>query len=160
MNNLLYPAIIYELADWLTADWYFMLLKSPFGPDIATQQFVADIVADEVTAPGYSRVLVTGKAITTSSVTPWGQYIQDDPNFGSPTGGQVATYLALYRKVTNDADSVVAGVWEVGLNLDGSAQVVKFLQQIGYALNDANPVQAWLLTGEVQHLALLSNQQS
>jgi len=154
--STLYPAIIDRLDDWFTSDWYWMLMIAPFSPDTGSQVFVDDISADEATAPGYSRVLVTNKTITSVFPTEMPQYNQDDPDFGAPSGGQVALYLVLYVEVTDDSDSVLAGAWPTNLNLDGTSQVVRFLPQIGPA-GDQNPDMTWLLTGQVNHLNLLES---
>jgi hypothetical protein len=147
--DLLYPAIRDHLEDWLTADWLWMLLKSPFAPDLVAQQFVADIAADELTNGSYARVTASAKTVDGATVFP--SLGSDNPDFGTPTGSETAIALALYREVTDDNDSVIAGVWDIKHTCDGTALVITFdgqpLVPLGY-----NPVGVWLLSGMAQHL--------
>lgn len=152
MFDVLWPAALNDIDEWVSGSWKWMLLSSGFVPDPDTQEFVADIVADEVTAGGYVRVAVTTPTVqqTGSGGPTYPMYLMDNPDFGSPTGGQIATYLVLYREVTNDADSPIIAAWEVALQLDGSAQVIEFVAQPGISTS-TNPTKAWLLTGVAQH---------
>jgi len=150
MTTALYPPIVSggHLADWLTASWSWMLLKSPFVPDPTTQTFVSDISGDEITDASYSRVTATTKVTDTSGST-WPVFRMDNPSFGSPVGGEIANYIALYRTVTTDADSPIAAAYPMNHTLSGSPLTVSFVNYADYTELDL--AGAWLMTGQVLH---------
>lgn len=120
----IYPpaALPANLADWTTDTYRWMLLQAPFAPAWNTQEFVADISADEVTGAGYSRFTATNNAVDVSELFP--AYVTDDPSFGSVATGETATHVVLYREVTNDADSPLLLAAGVNIVFDGTAVTV------------------------------------
>ena len=104
-----------ELDDWVSGTWKWLLLDSGLTPDPAAQTFVSDINGDEVVGAGYTRVTASGKSVSNVGASDFRVrfYLVTDPDFGSPTGGAVATWVCLYREVTVDADSPIAAVWAI-----------------------------------------------
>lgn len=121
MTDVFYPPLIEQLDTWTTADWYWMILKAPFAPDLGTQTWVADIAADEVTVPGYARVLMTGAAI--DNTVPFPAYTMDNPYFGTPIGAETGTWLVLYKFGTDDNDSLLAAAWMIAWNFIPGAEL-------------------------------------
>lgn len=79
-----------------------MLLDDAHTPDLAAHEFVSDIVADEIADAGYARQTLTGK--TNTIVAGKIRVDSDDIDYGDSVS-IAARYQAIYREVTNDADS-------------------------------------------------------
>jgi len=114
----------YVWATWTTGTFRAMLMVSPFDPDPATQEFVADIVADEMGVAGYARDLVTTPTLVVDGATNAITVDCDDFGFGNAVAGETATYLVVYRFVTNDADSEIVAAFPISRVTDGTALTV------------------------------------
>jgi len=156
MADTLYPSIVMDghIAEWLTDDWYWMLMLDTWlGPDPLTQEFVSDISGQEASV---SRVLATGKTSDDNGgAVAWPVLGMDDVDFGSPNTGETASYVVLYREITTDADSPLAGAWLIDKPLNGSQVTIEF--QTPYTdFLEYGPDGIWLLSGQaVPYSALL-----
>lgn len=110
--------------DFTSASYRALLVAAPFVPDPLTQEFVADVAADELGGAGYSRQVLAGKTITPSVADNIVTFDCNDPNFGSVVAGETATYMIVFRFVTNDADSELVCALNVDRTTDGSPVII------------------------------------
>jgi hypothetical protein len=119
MRRIVFPTGYYEaLYGWLTLDFEWALLQDTWVQDETTQIFMADIAADEVTAPEYGRIPVstpTVNIVLPIAVEAPGMVVYDcdDPAFGTLSGGETAGALVLYNLVTNDSDSPIVACYPI-----------------------------------------------
>lgn len=111
--------------NWVGSTFRFMLLTSAWSPDPSTEVYVAAIVADEYAATSYARINASGKTRTpvlpaTATGLGFVSFDCDDPAFGVLSGGSIASWLAMYRFVTNDADSPLVAAWTVLYTANGT----------------------------------------
>lgn len=97
---------------WSSDTVRVMLLTSSYTPNIDTQAFVADIVANEVAGGGYARQSLAGKAVTTDTTNDRAGASATNPTFTSLTA--TFRYAVLFRLVTNDADSWLIAYEDLG----------------------------------------------
>lgn len=123
MNTIIFAS---GLAYWgeflaLTGDfrWLLLLATAP-DPDCGTDQFVADVSADEPTDGSYARVNISGMAISTSFSDCTLTLDCDDPSFAAFAGGEQVGWLVLYRFDTNDAGSQLMAAFRIDWTADGS----------------------------------------
>lgn len=90
----------------------FMLLLSSHTYDPA-DRFVADIVASELTGVGYARQAAVNPTRTVSVGSERVNYSVDSMDFGAIAVGETYQWIACYKLVTNDADSIVVGYWDL-----------------------------------------------
>lgn len=100
------------IADWVAEDFAFALMTDAWTQDETTEVFMADINANETTAPEYARSSVTTKSMTIVLPTfvDGPGYIQlhgDDPTFGTLSGGDIITSLVLFQDTGSDATSLL-----------------------------------------------------
>jgi len=122
--GLVYMAHIDELWGWDNTNFRWMLLKSPFLPDRATQEFVDDISTNEFTDGSYSRVTTTGTGGPTGTDSL--SWTASDVAFGSVAGTETANYLVLFLQVTNDADSPLLVAYRIDRTADSTAFTIKW----------------------------------
>ena len=109
--------------DWPDLDntnFRWMLLDDNAAPDCTTDEFVADVSADELTDPSYGRVTLTGSAITYDVAECSVFFDASNPTFAALAGGENVKWLVLFRQVTNDADSRLMMAYEMAYTTDGS----------------------------------------
>jgi hypothetical protein len=105
MTTNAYPygdAYLYDVEDELLATYTWVSLLATYVPNRVTDHFLSNIAAYEASAPG--RVVATGATITPSTTTGFVTFDFDDPDFGSPAGGEVIGSILLFADVdSNDA---------------------------------------------------------
>jgi hypothetical protein len=109
---------------WTTDSFQWALWQGDWLPDPSTEVFVADLGGTEIAGAGYARLNMSLPTVAvvlpaTSDDAGFVNYEADDPSFGVVGGGQVAAWLVLYRKITNDADSPVVSAVDIGHTCDG-----------------------------------------
>lgn len=108
--------------NFLSDTYRAMLLDSSFVPDADTQEFVADISADELSGGGYARIALAGKTEVVDPSADTITYDCDDLAFGALTApAGTAAYVAVFRLVTVDADSPIVAAFAVDRTADGTA---------------------------------------
>lgn len=123
MNTVVFTEGLVEWAQFLTLTGTFewlLLLASAAEPDCGTDQFVADLSADEPTDGSYARVAISGMAVATDSSTCTLAMTCDDPTFTAFAGGEQVGWLVLFLQVTNDADSPLMVAFRIDWTADGS----------------------------------------
>lgn len=117
MADLIYNRGLDELGggQWLTGVYKFLLLKGAGYVPNRDHDFVAGLTpgANELTVATYARVTATTKTRTIDDALDRITYDCDDPNFGDPVAGETITGMVLFRFVTNDADSILIGYFDV-----------------------------------------------
>jgi hypothetical protein len=127
-----------ELATWTSSTYRFLLLKGAgYTPD-KNHDFVADLTpgTNEVAGAGYARVTAAGKTRTIDDTNDRITYDCDDPAFGSITTGETVTGMVLYRFVTNDADSILVGYYDLADTATNGAAFTPTLAATGAAWVD------------------------
>jgi len=117
-----------------------LLLKSSapvFNPD---HNFVADLVpgTNEITGGSYARLTLSSKTFAQVDASDWAEARNNELTFLAIAVGQTVGAAVVYREVTNDADSVLVGHYELadtpgaGLDMkvqfDGTATAGAFLR--------------------------------
>lgn len=104
-----------ELATWTTGTFKFLLLKGSGYTFNKDHDFVADLTpgSNEVTVAGYSRQTAGTKTRTIDDTNDRITYDCADPSFGTLTAGETVSAMVLYREVTNDADSILVGYYDL-----------------------------------------------
>lgn len=125
MGVVSFPTGVDGLLDaWTSGTFRFMLLTSTWTPDPTVEVYVADVVADEYAATGYSRVTAGTKtrSVTLPVLITGPGYVAfgcANPDFGVLSGGTVAAWVALYQFVSADADSPLVAAWPISYTADG-----------------------------------------
>ncbi len=98
--------------DWADGGVTFraMLLTSSHTQD-QTDEFVADVVANEVSDASYSRQAVTGRTVVVNGSNEVDCGASDTPWAGLDV--VVPAFVAVYKFVTNDADSTLVAIMEL-----------------------------------------------
>lgn len=120
MSGLYLPGLQYW-GGWNDTDFLWLLVDSSYTPDYSSDYYIDDLVG-ELTDASYSRVTVTGTAISIGTGE-FGQglwYTATDPTFPTLGGAQVATRLILAKFVTSDLDSPLLAAYEINVVPDGS----------------------------------------
>lgn len=115
MADLIYNRGLDEMAAWASSTYKFMLLKgSLYVPDV-DHDFVSDLTpaTNEVTVSPYARITAAGKARTISDSLNRITYTCNNPDFGMLAAGQTVSAMVLFRFVTNDADSILIGYFDL-----------------------------------------------
>lgn len=114
MADGLYNRGLDEFKTWTTDTFRFLLLKTgyTFNKD---HDFVADLTpaSFEITVAGYSRQTAGTKTRTIDDTNDRITYDCADPAFGTLTAGETVVAMVLYRFVTNDADSILIGYYDI-----------------------------------------------
>jgi len=109
MGSLIPKFVKKEITDgWVAESWKLMLLSSSHTPNASTQQYVSDVVANEIADPGgkYTAggVAVAGKA----SVADSANYYLDATDVVIGTGATLNyRYLILFKDTGNQATSPI-----------------------------------------------------
>lgn len=90
--------------------------------------FVDDLVpgSNEVTGAGYSREVLASLTRTPTPASDRIIYGAADPNFGSIAAGETVTAMVIFLQVTNDADSLLVGWFQISPSVD-SGDIVPFV---------------------------------
>lgn len=99
---------------------WLLLLSSAADPDCSTDEFVADVAADEPTDGSYARVNIAGMSVTSSLVDCTLTLDCTDPTFTAFAGGETVAWLVLYLFVTNDADSPLMAAFRIEWTATGA----------------------------------------
>lgn len=111
----------YVPTTWDTGTWGALLAVDTWSPDPTTEEFVADMVGNELTVAGYARDAVAGLVLTVDLATNTVVADCDDFAFGSGAAGEVAGWAVIYRDVTNDSDSELVCAIPISRVTDGTA---------------------------------------
>lgn len=97
--------------NWETDTIEVMLVDNTytFNPDHA---YVSDITG-EISGTGYSRKALTNKTVTVDNTNDKAILDCDDITFTGINAGTVNAMI-VYKKVTNDTDSILIGYWDSG----------------------------------------------
>lgn len=117
-----------------TVDWdagghtyTLMLLLAAHVPDRDADVFVADIVADEISVAGYARVNLTTRTVTVDNANNRSDYDADNPVWVTLAAGQTIGFAAIFKLVTNDADSpLIALLDPADLPTNGGQVTLRF----------------------------------
>lgn len=110
MADYLYDFGLDEWRDWETDTIKVLGLKSTYVPSRA-HHYVDDVVAYELTASGYARHTVTGKTRGVDTTNHRIIYDCDDISLGSPAAGNTIGWVAFYKQVTTDSDSILLALF-------------------------------------------------
>jgi hypothetical protein len=91
-----------------------LLLKTGYTPNV-DHDFVADltVASYEITVAGYSRQTLGTKTRTIDDTNNRITYDCADPAFGTLTAGETVVAMVVYKFVTNDADSILLGYYDL-----------------------------------------------
>lgn len=116
MADGIYNRGLDEMAAWTTSTYKALLLKSVGYSFDKDHDFVADLTpgSNEITASGYSRYTIVSPTRTINDTTDRIIYSTSvSPAFGTIVAGQTVGAMVLYRFVTNDADSILIGYYDL-----------------------------------------------
>lgn len=113
MADLIYDYGLDEWRTWTTGTFEWMGLQDTYTPS-RTHHYVSDVNTHEIGVSGYARDTVTTPARTVNTTLHRITYDCDDPNFGSPVAGETVGYVVLYQLVTNDSDSILLALYDIG----------------------------------------------
>lgn len=99
-----------------------MLLTSAYAPNIDTEEFVADIVGDEVAGGGYARKTLAGKATTVDNANDRSEFTADNLDW-SADSFTTARILVFFKNTGNDATSALICYFDFGF--DKTAPLVR-----------------------------------
>lgn len=104
-----------ELAAFTTNTYKMLLLKGSGYTFNKDHDFVADLTpaSNEVAGSGYSRQTLGSKTRTIDDTNDRITYDAADPAFGSIVAGETVSAMVLFRFVTNDADSILIGFYDL-----------------------------------------------
>lgn len=100
---------------WASGTWKFLLLKGAGYTFNKDHDFVSDLTpaSNETALSGYARVTAGSKTRTIDDTNDRITYDCADPAFGSIAAGDTITAMVLFRFVTNDADSILTGYFDL-----------------------------------------------
>lgn len=127
MADGIYNRGLDEMAAWGSSTYKFLLLKGSGYTFSKDHDFVADLTpgSNELSVAGYGRVTAASKTRTIDDSADRIKYDCDNPDFGTLTAGQTVTAMVLFRFVTNDADSILIGYYDLSdFPTDGTDYVV------------------------------------
>lgn len=132
MADGLYNRGLDELAPFTTSTYRFLLLKGAGYTFNKDHDFVADLTpgSNEVTVAGYARPTAGTKTRTVDDTNDRITYDCADPNFGTTVAGETVSAMVFYRFVTNDADSILIGYYDLA---DTATSGVPFIVTVGTA---------------------------
>lgn len=119
MTSTLYLAGLTQWPDLDDFDFRWLLLDDTYTPDPVADEVIADLTG-ELTDGSYSRVVLTGSVISTTTDFLGGaavRYDADAPTFPALDGATDAAWLVLARDVgSDDGDSPLLAAWAIGYN--------------------------------------------
>lgn len=135
MADLAYNRGLDELAAWASGTYRFLLLKGAgYIPD-RDHDFVSELTpgSNEVTVAGYSRQTAGTKVRAVDYSSNRITYKCADPAFGVLAAGETVSGMVLYRFVTNDADSILIGYFDLVDTPTSGAAFPVVLNAVGVA---------------------------
>jgi hypothetical protein len=110
--------------DWDTDAFSALLLDNTHTPDTDGDEFVADVVADEIAGGSYARVALSGKTYdaTTSGVV---KLLADDIAFAAMTATNVL-YMVVYRNTGSDATAKLVCIIQFDSAINPTSETVTF----------------------------------
>lgn len=108
--------------DWLADTIKVLLVETGHTPS-AADEYVADIVADEVDDASYARKTLAGKTVTIASNK--ANLNADNPVWESLIDAQDVAGAYVFKQITNDADSPLICYIEATLDTDGRDATLK-----------------------------------
>ena len=114
MASGIYNRGLYEIASdgtgLSTSTLKVMLLNAShsFNRD---HNFVSDIVANEITAAGYTRKTLSSPAFTEDDAADCAYFDMADPSWSGVTGSETAAHAVVFRDTGADATSPLIGSW-------------------------------------------------
>lgn len=106
MASGVYNKGLHELAEALTdlgsADLRVLLMTAAYT-FTRTHNFVADVVANEISAAGYSRQALTGETVVEDDTNHRAYLDANDSTFGTLAAGQTIGGVVLFRHTGSDA---------------------------------------------------------
>lgn len=115
MANLIYNRGIYEvmnLGALATADLRLLLVTSAYTAD-KDHNFVADVVASELTVGGYARQTLANKTLTEDDTNDFAYLDADDVLFSSLVAGETIGGAILFRHTGADATAPVIAFYDL-----------------------------------------------
>lgn len=102
--------------DYLSDTIKVALLDNTFTPDLDTQEFFADVSADEVVGAGYvaGGATLTGKAISYDPATNTVKFDADDPEWNPST--ITARYAVVYKSTGTGSTSPLLSIVDFGVD--------------------------------------------
>lgn len=130
MADLMYDYGLDEGAAWASNTFRFLLLKGSGYTPSKAHHFVSSLTpaSNEVTVSPYARQTAAGKARTVDTTNHRIVYTCTNPDFGALAAGETVSAMVLYRFVTNDADSILVGYYDL---TDFPTDGTDFLVQLG-----------------------------
>lgn len=116
-------AFVNKELDWDTDNFSALLLDNTHTVNQNTHEFVADVVADEISGGSYSRVALSGKSV--SEGTGIVKLLASDIVFASMTAADVL-YLVVFRATGSDATAKLICVIQLDSDLNPTAQPITF----------------------------------
>lgn len=111
-----YNTGIYEITSgttvWTSATIKVMLMNTLHAFD-RDDEFVSDIVANEISASGYSRQTLASKTVANDATKDATYMDAGNPNFGVIVTGQTVRFMVMYRDTGDDATSPLLACWQV-----------------------------------------------
>lgn len=95
-----------------------MLLKSAWTPDIDTQEFVSDIVGNEVSAGGYTRLTLGTKVTAVDNANDRSEFDSADLDWSAQTFTD-ARYMAFFKNTGADGTSALICYFDFGADFEG-----------------------------------------
>jgi hypothetical protein len=129
MANFVYNRGLYKLATGAnlgSLDLRVLLLKSTHAPN-RDHNFVADIVADEISVAGYARQALAAETVTEDDAVDFAYLDADDPVFSGLAAGQTVGAMVLFIHTGNDATAELIAYYDLVDTLtNGGAITVNF----------------------------------
>lgn len=115
MADLVYTRGIPEWSAFSTSTYRVLLLKGSGYTANVDHDFVSDLTpaSNETALSGYSRQTLGTKTVTYDDTLNRMTYDAADPAFGTIVAGDTISAMVLYRFVTNDADSLLMGYYDL-----------------------------------------------
>lgn len=115
MADVAYNRGLDEFAAWTTSTYKFLLLKGSGYTVNKDHDFVSDVTpgSNETALSGYGRQTAGSKTRTIDDSNDRITYDCADPAFGSIAAGDTISGMVLFRFVTNDADSILVGYYDI-----------------------------------------------
>lgn len=102
------------------ATYMYAALLSSYSPDPTTEVFMSDVSASEPTDGSWTRLAITGRTVTTDLPTGYNLMDADDPDFGSPVGGETVGWVLVFADAGADSASPLMSAYTVSHTADGS----------------------------------------
>lgn len=128
MADLLYTRGLASWGAFTSGTVTAMLLDDTHTPNI-DNDFVADVVADELTNGSYARVNLASRTQTIDDTNNLIKWDAADVTFSTLSGAESVGYCVLYKFVTNDADSILLALFDLtdyALVTSGADEVIRF----------------------------------